>query len=124
MEERLPTHIWTGAIMRRLAQQGAPAYVVQKGDLSGGVVLVKIALLNGECRLQIQQRDIDGVMGWVSPLKTDIVPEQEADAYIQRSIQRDPDLWVIEVEDRDGINPFDESGEKNNISSMSWSDLM
>lgn len=105
-EDRIPPHIWTGAVMRQLAMEGRPAYVMQKGDASGGIVLVKIALLDGNCHLKIQQRDIDGRLGWVSALKDDLLTESRADEYILRAIERDPDLWVIEVEDRAGNNPF------------------
>jgi len=108
-EDRIPTHIWTGGVMRQLAMEGRPAYVMQKGDASGGIVLVKIALLDGNCHLKIQQRDIDGKLGWVSALKDDLLTESRADEYIRRAIERDPDLWVIEVEDRAGNNPFSDA---------------
>ncbi|WP_420549041.1 DUF1491 family protein [Curvivirga sp.] len=107
-EDRIPTHLWAGGVMRQLAMEGRPAYVMQKGDASGGMLLVKIALLDGHCYLKTQQRDIDGRLGWVSALKDDLLTETRADEYIRRAIDRDRDLWVIEVEDRDGKNPFED----------------
>ncbi len=52
-------------------------------------------------------RDMDGKLGWMPALKGELVPEPEADEYIQRAVQRDPDLWVVEIETRDGSHPFE-----------------
>lgn len=105
---RLPTALWVEANLRALNEQGAGYYITQRGDHSSGVVLLKINALDGTCRLLIQQRDIDGQLGWVEALKEADVREEEADQYIARAASRDPDLWIIEIEDRERKNPFDQ----------------
>lgn len=106
-EERLPTHIWIGAQIRRLSAEAVPVAVLHKGEANSGLVIVKMNLLGDGFRVFSQARDMDGAMGWMAALKGGTVEETEADAYIERSLKRDPDLWVVEVEDRSGVNPFE-----------------
>lgn len=106
-DDRLPTHIWVMAHIRRCMDANIPAIVVHKGEASSGTLLIKLNLLEGSCRVLSQARDIDGNLGWLRAFTTDLVAEAEADAYIARAISRDPDLWVVEIEDRQGVNPFD-----------------
>lgn len=101
MDTRIPTHLWIDAEIRRLSDEGVGVYVTASGDRMGGIVVQKIANLSGQCRLLIQQRDLFGKMGWVNALGEDLVGEKEADDYILRSTGRDPDLWVVEIEDRE-----------------------
>ena len=37
-------------------------------------------------------------------------PEPEVDALLKRQRARDPDLWIIEVEDRQGRTLLDQQG--------------
>lgn len=106
-DERLPTHVWVQAGLALCSGRGIPAMILNKGDPHTGVVLVKIATLDGRARLLTQQRDLEGILQWVDALPKDPTPEdREADAYIERARSRDPDLWIVEVEDRTGNNPF------------------
>lgn len=105
---RLPTALWVEAHLRRLTEQGQGYYIINKGNHASGIVLLKINALDGFCRLLIQQRDFDtDKLIWVGALKEEIVEEAKADDYIHRATARDPDLWVIEIEDREKNNPFE-----------------
>lgn len=106
-DDQLPTDLWVMAHVRRCNGDGVPAMVVKRGDSSRGTVLLKLNLLQNGCRLLAQSRDIDGTMGWLAALKGELVPEPEADAYIARAVDRDPDIWVVEIEHRDGWHPFE-----------------
>ncbi len=106
-DSRIPTHLWLEAKIRELSSQGVGIYVTHKGEKMGGLVLLKLSNMKGVCKLLTQQRDIDGVLGWVNALNEEIIEEKRADDYIVRSASRDPDLWVIEIESVAMLNPFE-----------------
>jgi len=106
-DERLPTKLWVMAHLRRCAADAVPATVARRGEAMGGMVLLKLNQLEAGCRLLSQTRDLEGRLAWFPALEGKLVPEAEADAYIERAVKRDPDLWVVEIEDRDGRHPFE-----------------
>ncbi len=106
-DERLPSDVWIMAHVRRCNDSGIPAMVVRKGEAKGGTLLLKINQLAEGCRVLSQARGLDGVLGWLAAFKGALVPESEADDYLARAAARDPDVWVIEIEDRSGHNPFE-----------------
>jgi hypothetical protein len=106
-DDRLPTELWIMAHVRRVMGEGIPATIVHRGDADAGGVLLKLYLGAEGCRLLNRVSDAEGRLAWMAALNGKTVPEAEADAYIQRQRQRDPDLWVVEIEDRLGRNPFE-----------------
>lgn len=95
------------AQVRRCNDAGVPAMVLRKGDPDGGMVILRTSLLDGTSRVHSLTRDMEGELAWMGALGGEAKPDAEVDAYIARQTQRDPDLWVIEVEDRAGCVRFD-----------------
>ena len=102
LEERLPSWVWVDALIRRVQLAGAAAFVLQKGDRERGDVLIKVSDLQGGARAYVPRTSMEGERIF-SDLRLQGVGETEAeiDAYVQRTRARDPDLWVIEIEDRE-----------------------
>lgn len=103
---RIPTHMIVEAVLREVSAAGLSIYVAHKGEKMGGLILTKLSDMTGQCKLLTKQRDLDGVLSWVNVFEEDIVDEKRADDYIARATNRDPDLWVVEIEDREMNNPF------------------
>ena len=105
---RLTARFWVHAYLARLRQRAIPAFVTAHGDDTAGAVLVKLNTLDGGA--QAFQRSFDpatGARGWLVLSQGD---EPSVDAAIARQQDFDPDLWVIEVEDRAGRHLLDEIG--------------
>lgn len=100
MEPRLKTAIRIAALLRRYDQVAIPCLVVRRGDGDAGAVLIKFNRLADDCTVFAQERDGDGRLIWQAVSGDAVVSEAAADAYIARQLKRDPDLWVLEIEDR------------------------
>jgi hypothetical protein len=110
--DRLATRIWVDALVRRAEVAGAAAFIVQKGDESRGDTLIKVSTLDGKARALTPRTGMDGERMFIDLQTQGIGPEEaEVDAYIVRTRQRDRDLWVIEIEDREGRHFLTESVE-------------
>ena len=105
---RLTADIWVSAYLARLRLIEIPAFVVQRGDGTAGAVLIKLNTLDGQaCCYQRSFDLMTGARKWVV-LTEGAEPDVDASITKQRSF--DPDLWVIEVEDRQGRHLLDEPG--------------
>lgn len=105
---RLTADIWVAAYLTRLRLADIPAFVVTRGDNTAGAVLVKLNTLDGQARAFQRSFDLmTGERAWV-------VLAEGAEAAVDQALVRqrafDPDLWVIEVEDRAGRHLLDEAG--------------
>ena len=97
----LSTDIWVSALIRRAELGGAFAVVARKGDARAGAVLVKVLnRSNNTARLYSEATRMDGDRVWMQPAQSDREPD--LDRYIERARKVDPDLWVVEIEDKEG----------------------
>lgn len=106
-DNRLSTELWVSAHLRRLSANGTGAYLLRRGDAERGSVIVRLATSDGT-KILTQIRDLDGNLAWMPAQDGKTMKPEDADAYVQRAIDRDSDLWVVEIESRDGMNPFEE----------------
>ena len=105
---RLTAEFWVYAYLNRLRLNDIPVFVTAKGDATAGAVLVKLNTLDGQA--QAFQRSFDLMSGE----RTWIVLAEGTDQLVEEALAKqrsfDPDLWVIEVEDRQGRHLLDEPG--------------
>jgi hypothetical protein len=108
MQPRLTSRFWVDAYLARLRLVDIPAFVTAKGDPTAGAVLVKLSTLDG--RAKLFQRVFDMMTDSRSWAVLAEGEDAEVEAAIARQRGYDPDLWVIEVEDRAGRHLLDEPG--------------
>jgi hypothetical protein len=107
MNPRLTAEFWVQAYLARLRLADIPAFVTARGDATAGAVIVKLNTLDGAARAFSRTWDAGGARIW-APLAEG--PEAEVDAALARQRRYDPDVWVIEVEDRQGRHLLDQPG--------------
>lgn len=101
-DPRLKPGIWVKAQLRLCDRAGIGFAVLRRGDADGGTVILKILGTDGRADLLAQTSASDGGRAWLRPLGPEPVPEADADAYIARQGEFDPDIWVLELIDRAG----------------------
>ena len=112
---RLRADIWVSAYLRRCAVEGVFAVLRRRGAAEAGAIFVKIDRLDGLTALlgpapQSEIKDGEDRLfrrlhraEWIDPL--------EAETRLAREISFDPDLWIVEVEDKQGRSFLDEARE-------------
>lgn len=105
---RLTSRFWIDAYLSRLQIEGIAAFVVSHGDDTAGSILVKLNTLDGDARLFQRSYDFEADRrAWAVLFDG---PEPDVDDAIRRQRGFDPDIWVVEVEDRAGRHLLDAPG--------------
>ena len=107
---RLRADIWVAAYIRRCEIEGCYAVLRRRGAAEAGAIFVKLDRLDGRAALyapapqselaESAERGVERL--WRRAHKEDWVEPAEVERRLAREIGFDPDLWIIEVEDRQG----------------------
>src|SRR5690242_6099452 len=98
MVPRLKAGLFVRALIRRAEVAGASAYVLRKGVEESGAIILKIARPDRTSLVLSQaRRGAEGELVWVKPLG-DAVEDDKAQAWFDKQIKFDPDLWIVEIE--------------------------
>jgi hypothetical protein len=107
---RLRADIFVAALIRRAAGEGAFAVLRRRGAAEAGAIFVKIDCLDGRTALfgpapqtelaESVERGVDRVFTRVH--RDDWIEPEQAEGRLKRELDFDPDLWIVEIEDREG----------------------
>lgn len=103
---RLKSEIWVKAYLRRCVVAGANGVVVRHGDNDAGAIFIKVvrqdhkAAVFAPAPAGLDDADVD--RRWVITSAAGFIAEAEADALLERQARFDSDVWVVEIEDREG----------------------
>ncbi len=111
---RLKSAIWVAAFIRRCQHEGAYALVRRRGAEEAGAIFVKINRLDGTADLYgpapqsafDEAHPTDRIFAACLPKQP--VADADIEAYLARQFRYDPDVWVIEVDDRAGRHFLDQ----------------
>lgn len=104
--DRLKTRFQVQAAVRLATTRNVAVTVARRGDEDAGVILLKLNRRDLGFEVLAQTRGQGGELVWQRVTGAAPVAEGDADAYIERAVRRDPDLWVVEIEDREALPLF------------------
>ncbi len=106
---RLKSALWVAAYLRRCNVEGCSAVVRRRGAEEAGAIFVRICRLDGTSELfgpapqsALEPGATDRI--FAACLASQPAPDPEIENYLWRETEFDPDLWIVEVEDRTGRN--------------------
>ncbi|MDE2578744.1 MAG: DUF1491 family protein [Hyphomicrobiales bacterium] len=108
---RLRADIFVAALIRRVEVAGAVAMLRRRGAAEAGAIFVKVDRLNGTAALfaPAPQSEIadDGARRFARVHKEDWIAPGDIEARLKRERDFDPDLWIVEIEDKQGRSFLD-----------------
>jgi hypothetical protein len=110
---RLRTDIWIAGYLRRVMAGGAYVVVRRKGAPEAGAIFIRIDRLDGSSVLfgpapQAALDDDNSDRRFVRMHDAEFIDGAAVEARLAKEMRFDPDLWIVEVEDRAGRTFLDD----------------
>jgi hypothetical protein len=106
---RLRSDMWVAAYLRRCDAEGISAVLRRRGGLEAGAIFVKIDRLDGRTAVYgpaPQSLGVDLERGvervFMRMHDPEWIEDQGAEKRLERELSFDPDIWIVEIEDREG----------------------
>jgi len=110
---RLRSDIWIAAYIRRAMAEGAFAALRRKGVAEAGAIFIKIDRLDGTCLLfgpaPQSLADDDGARRFTRLHQADSIAVPDAEQRLHKELRFDSDLWIVEIEDKQGRHFLDDA---------------
>ena len=112
MEDILKSELIIKSVTRIAQREGVPIFILKKGDFDSGIILIKIDLLNGKGRLLRRNLSysLDKDKSFIEFIKLHDSIElvySDLNKLVENEVRIDPDIWVVEIEDKKGRNFFE-----------------
>ncbi|MGA8654372.1 MAG: DUF1491 family protein [Xanthobacteraceae bacterium] len=110
---RLKTGLWVAAYLRRCQVEGIFGAVRRRGAEEAGALFVRVNRLDGTSDLfgpapqSAFEAAETAARAFTPCLASQSAPDAEVEAYLARQVKFDPDVWIVEIEDRAGRNFLD-----------------
>ncbi|MEN2494747.1 MAG: hypothetical protein TECD_00655 [Hyphomicrobiaceae bacterium hypho_1] len=109
---RLRSEIWVKHYLRICQARLIHAVVLRHGDDDAGAIYIKVNCLDGSAKLFSPAPSISHertpCQTWMAHMHDNGNEEKIVDDFLNKQVQFDPDLWIVEVEDKHGRHYLDE----------------
>lgn len=108
MKPRVKTGLLVQAGIRLCEGKLITAMLRRRGDTDAGALFVKVNRLDGSAALFSRVASFERGTEWKNSSSENWLPDADIEKRLETEIGFDPDIWIVEVENPGGENPFEE----------------
>ena len=109
---RMKSELWVKSYLRARAGQNVMAVLSRRGDVDAGAIFILVDMMDGSCHLYgpapAGLEVVSSERRWVDCIGEEVVERAQALDYLRSQSDMDPDIWIVEVEDKLGRNFIDD----------------